>query len=99
MRILRLFFVVVIMALGSFFVMGAGNVTVFNGMIRTIKGSEMILILKNGSEKHIKLNNDTRVFIGMERSPFSFIKPNSKVEVAVNSDGKCLQVVVQEGPK
>ena len=99
MRALKFIFITVVMALGALFVMGAGNVTVFNGMIRAIKGPEIVLILKNGSEKHIKLNKDTRVLIGRERSPFSFIKPNSKVEVVVNSDGKCLQVVVQEGPK
>ena len=99
MKILKVIFITVVMALAALIVMGAGNVTVFNGMIRTIKGSEMVLILKNGSEKQVRLNKDTRVLIGRERSPFSFIKPNSKAEVAVNSDGKCLQVVVQEGPK
>ncbi|NTV49685.1 MAG: hypothetical protein HGB32_02560 [Geobacteraceae bacterium] len=99
MRILRLLFVVVVMALSSSFVMGAGSVNVFNGMIRNIKGPDMVVILKNGSEKQLKIDKDTRIFIGSERSPYSFIKPNSMVEVSINSDGKCLQVVVQEGPK
>ena len=99
MRIFRLSCIMVIVALASLFAMGAGSVTVFSGMIRTIKGSEMVLILKNGSEKQVRLNKDTRVLIGNERSPSSFIKPNSKVEVAVNSEGKCVQVVVYEVPK
>ncbi len=83
----------------SILCMGAGSVTVLHGMVRTIKGSDMVVMLKNGSERTVKLSKDTRVFLSGDLSPYRLIKPNSKVEVAVNSDGKCLQVVVQEGPK
>jgi hypothetical protein len=45
------------------------------------------------------MNKDTKVFASGRIVPFTRIMPNSQVQAAVNGDGLCLQVVVEEGPK
>ena len=88
----------VIMSL-SCIVLGAGTITVYFGTIRATQGDRMTLMLKDGGEKTLKMNQDTKVFASGRTVPFTRIKPNSHVQAAVNGDGLCLQVVVEEGPK
>lgn len=83
----------------SFMLVGAGDISVYFGTVRTTQDGRMTLMLKNGGEKNVRMNKETKVFTSGRIVPFTRIKPNSHVQAAVNSDGLCLQVVVEEGPK
>lgn len=92
--------ILLLVMLLSFMLMGAGNIEVYFGTVRaTTKDGRMTLMLKNSGEKTVKMNKETKVFAGGRIVPSTRIKPNSHVQAAVNGDGLCLQVVVEEGPK
>jgi len=99
MKLIRYEVLLLLVVLLSFLLLGAGNIAVYFGTVRTTQDGRMTLLLKNGSETTLKMNKDTRVFAAGRIVPFSRIKPNSQVQAAVNPDGLCLQVVVEEGPK
>lgn len=88
-----------ILLLLSCMLLGAGDIAVYFGTIRTLHENRLTLMLKDGGEKSIKMNNETRAFVSGRIVPFTRIKPNSHVQAAVNGDGICLQIVVEEGPK
>ena len=91
--------ILLLVVLLSFILLGAGDITVYFGTIRTTQDGRMTLMLKNGGEKTIQMNKETKAFASGRIVPFTRIKPNSHVQVAVNDDGLCLQIVVEEGPK
>lgn len=99
MKMIRYEVILVMVILFSCILLGAGDIAVYFGTVRNIQDNRMMLIMKNGSEKSVKLNNDTRVFASGRLVPYTRIKPNSHVQAAVNGDGLCLQLVVEEGPK
>lgn len=99
MKLIRCEVILLLVVLLSFMLLGAGDITVYFGTVRITQDDRMTLMLKNGGEKTIKMNKDTRAFASGRIVPFTRIKPNSHVQAAVNDDGLCLQVVVEEGPK
>ena len=99
MKLIRCEIFLPLVVLLSFMVLGAGNIAVYFGTIRTVQDGRITLMLKNGGEKTIKMNKDTKAFASGRVVPFTRIKPNSLIQAAVNGDGLCLQIVVEEGPK
>jgi len=99
MKLIRHEVLLLLVMLLSFMLLGAGNIAVYFGTVRTTQDGRMTLMLKGGGEKVLKMNKDTKVFAAGRNVPFTRIKPNSQVQAAVNPDGFCLQVVVEEGPK
>lgn len=73
--------------------------TTYHGMIKSIRGTELVLMTRDGHEKTVRLSKETRVFVGGRVSPSNRILPNSIVRIAVIDGSRCLQVVVEEGPK
>lgn len=90
-------YIVAILVVGM--LLGASEVNVYFGRVRDTQGDKMILLLKGGGEKSIRLNKDTIAFSTGRQVPYTRIKNNSDVQAAVNSDGLCLQIVVEEAPK
>ena len=99
MKLMRMYLFLMFVILSSFMLFGAGNIAVYFGTVRTTQDGKMTLMLKGGGEKTLKMNKDTKVFASGRTVPFTRIKPNSHVQAAVNGDGLCLQVVVEEVPK
>ncbi len=99
MKRIRFEMIILMVVLLSFMLLGAGNIAVYFGTVRTIHDDRMTLLLKNGGERTIKMNKNTKAFASGRIVPFTRIKPNSHVQAAVNGDGLCLQIVVEEGPK
>ena len=99
MKLIRYEVLLLLVMLLSFLLLGAGDIEVYFGTVRTSQDGKMTLMLKGGGETTLKMNKDTRVFAAGRTVPITRIKPNSKVQAAANSDGLCLQVVVEEGPK
>lgn len=99
MKLIRHEVLLLLVMLLSFMLLGAGNIVVYFGTVRTTQDGKMTLMLKRGGEMILKMNKDTKVFASGRIVPFSRIMPNSQVQAAVNPDGLCLQVVVEEGPK
>ena len=99
MKLIRCEVILVPVVLLSFMLLGAGDIAVYFGTIRTTQDGTMTLMLKDGGEKTIRVNRDTKAFASGRIVPFTRIKPNSHVQAAVNGDGLCLQVVVEEVPK
>ncbi len=99
MKVLRLLTLALTLNLILFSLLPASLATVYNGIVKSIKGADMVLMQKGGAESSVQLTKDTRVFASGKIVPYSRIKPNSIVQVSIASDGRCLQVVVEEGPK
>ena len=99
MKLIRCEVILLLVMLLSFMLLGTSDISVYFGTIRTTQDGKMTLMLKSGGEKTIKMNKDTKAFASGRIVPFTRIKPNSHVQAAVNGDGLCLQVVVEEGPK
>lgn len=79
--------------------LGAGNATVYFGTVRSIDASKITILNKNGSERVLKINAGTRSFVSGRSLPATYIKPHSQVQVAVDGNDVCLQIVVDEVPK
>lgn len=71
----------------------------YYGMVKSVRGVDLVIIQKDGHEKSMKLSKETRVFASGRVVPYTRLKPNSVVRVAVIDGSKCIQVVVEEGPK
>ena len=99
MRLLRNEVFLLLIVFLSLMLLGAGNIAVYFGTVRSSQDGKLILLLKNGGERTLKMNRDTKVLAAGRIVPFTRIKPNSVVQAAVDFDGVCLQVVVEEGPK
>ncbi|MDA8413354.1 MAG: hypothetical protein M0023_06140 [Desulfobacteraceae bacterium] len=99
MKLRRYEVILLLIVLLSFMLLGAGSISVYFGTVRATQDGKLTMMLKGGSEKTLKMNKDTRVFAAGRLVPFTRIKPNSQVQAAADSDGLCLQVVVEEGPK
>lgn len=99
MKILKMFALVLSLNFMLFTNLWASVATVYNGIVKSIKGPDMVLLQGGGAEKSVRLTKETRVFASGKVVPYSRIKPNSIVQVAITDDGRCLQVVVEEGPK
>lgn len=99
MKLFRREMFLLLILLLSCMLLGAGDIDVYFGTIRTLHENRLTLMLNDGREKNIKLNDETKAFVSGRIVPFTRIKPNSHVQAAVNGDGICLQIVVEEGPK
>jgi hypothetical protein len=78
---------------------GFGNVTVLKGIVLSIAPGKITVIQKNGSQLNLKINTQTQTFVSGRPLPATRIKPNSHVQIAVDRDDVCLQIVVEEAPK
>lgn len=79
--------------------LGAGNASVYFGMVRSIDAGKITILNKSGSERQLKINAGTRSFVSGKLLPPRYIKPNSYVQIAVDENDVCLQIVVDEVPK
>jgi hypothetical protein len=79
--------------------LGAGKVSVYFGTVRSIDAEKITLLAKNGSEKKLRINSSTRSFVSGKLLPATAIMPHSRVQIAVDDQDVCLQIVVEEVPK
>lgn len=92
-------FLGVISLVAMVFLTGFGEVAVYKGIVSSIRPSAITIIQKNGGQKTFKINDKTVSFVSGKHLPARRIKPNSHVEIAVDRNNVCLQIVVEEAPK
>jgi len=81
------------------FLTGFGNVSVYQGSVRAIGADSITILNNNGTQQKFIVNNLTRTFVSGKILPVTRIKPNSHVQIAVDGNDVCLQIVVEEVPK
>lgn len=99
MKRVKLYFKSLLWLAAFLFVTGFGDVNVYQGIVSKISPNGITILTKSGGQRTFKIDTQTKTFVSGRVLPATRIKPNSHVEVAVNSDDVCLQIVVQEGPK
>lgn len=79
--------------------LGAGNATVYFGIVTSIEADKITILRKNGAEIKLRIDAATKSFVSGKRLPAAFIKRNSYVQIAVDEHDVCLQIVVEGAPK
>ena len=79
--------------------MGAGNSDVYLGIVRSVKADRIVILQKNGVEKTFKISAATRSFVSGKLLSVKHLKRNSAVQIAVDDQDVCLQIVADEVPK
>jgi len=79
--------------------LGAGDVHVYFGTVQACTPDKISIVQKDGGEKSFKVNGATRVFVTGRLLPVTRIRPNTRVQVAVDRHDVALQIVVEEAPK
>jgi len=92
-------FVKLVVLVVPVFLLGAGDITVYFGTVRSVRADKVTVLLKDGSEKSCKVTDKTRSFVSGRLLPVTRIRPNSHVQIAVDGQDVCRQIVVEEAPK
>jgi hypothetical protein len=99
MKGIKLYFQGFLWLVAFLIVTGFGDVNVYQGIVRSVTPTSIVIINKHNGQQSFRVNSETKTFVSGRVRPVTRIGLNSKVEVAANRNDVCLQIVVKESPK
>jgi hypothetical protein len=79
--------------------LGAGQITTYFGLVRAVDAHSITFFQRNSAEKTLPVAAGLKAMASGKPVPLTSVKPNSRVQLAVDEQGTCVRVVVEEVPR
>lgn len=75
------------------------DITTHTGVVRSIKGGEVVIALRGGQEKTLELDQGTIFYLNGQEVPFKRVAPGSRVRVDCPAGKACIRLIVDTAPQ